>query len=106
MNRMNLKPFRSEFICDPILLPRDPDRQNLLRPVAEGAFLVGSLCSESDLIYRRKLKLAFMPEVGDAVLFPNTAGYMAHHMEIGTHGGDLPRNLLLDEDSLSVIDVF
>jgi diaminopimelate decarboxylase len=106
MNRMNLKPFRSEFICDPILLPRDPARPQLLKSVAEGAFLVGNLCSESDLIYRRKLKLAFMPEVGDAVLFPNTAGYMAHHMEIGTHGGDLPRNLLLDDDSLSVIDVF
>ncbi len=106
MNRMNLKPFRSEFICDPILVPRDPDRQHLLKTVDEGAFLVGSLCSESDLIYRRKLKLAFMPEVGDAVLFPNTAGYLAHHMEIGTHGGDLPRNLLLNEDNLSVIDVF
>jgi len=98
MNRMNLRPFRAEFCSDPIFLNREE------RPLlTEGAFLVGNLCSESDLIFRRKLSLGHMPEPGDLVLFANSAGYLAHHMEIGTHGDSLPKNLLLDSATLEII---
>ncbi len=98
MNRMNLRPFRAEFSTDPLILS-DGERQ----PLNEGAYLVGCLCSESDLIYRRKLKLDRLPEPGDLVCFFNTAGYLAHHLEVGTHGDPLPSNVLLDSQSLEVL---
>lgn len=98
MNRMNLRPFRAEFCSDPIFLNIED------RPAMdEGAYLVGNLCSESDLIFRRKLALKHMPEPDDVVLFANTAGYLAHHMEIGTHGNPLPNNILVDSSSLDLI---
>lgn len=98
MNRMNLRPFRAEFCSDPIFLDAE-DRPAM----KEGAFLVGNLCSESDLIFRRKLTLGHMPQPDDAVLFVNSAGYLAHHMEIGTHGNPLPKNILIDSSTLDLI---
>lgn len=100
MNRTHLRPFRAEFCSDPILLADEP-RQ----PLPEGAFLVGCLCSEGDIIFRRKLRLPYLPVPGDAVCFANTAGYLAHHMEVGTHGGPLPKNVLIDPDTWAVRDV-
>lgn len=99
MNRTNLRPFRAEFCSDPLIMP-SAKRDNL----NEGAYLVGNLCSESDLIYRRKLRLPVLPQPGDIVCFFNTAGYLAHHMEIGTHGDPLPINVLLNGDSLQLRD--
>ncbi len=98
MNRMNLRPFRAEFCSDPIFLDAE-DRPTM----SEGAFLVGNLCSESDLIFRRKIALRHMPQPDDAVLFANSAGYLAHHMEIGTHGNPLPKNILIDSSTLDLI---
>ena len=99
MNRMNLRPFRAEFCVDPIVLTKGK-RESLTEP----ATIVGSLCSESDLIYKRMLKLESMPLAGDVFCFPNSAGYLAHHMEIGTHGDPLPSNILLDPTSFEVLD--
>ena len=100
MNRTNLRPFRAEFCCDPLFIHKG-DRE----VSSEGAFLVGNLCSESDLIYRRRINLKKMPLPGDIICFPNTAGYLAHHMEIGTHGGPLPKNLLIDPSTWDVTGV-
>lgn len=100
MNRTNLRPFRAEFCSDPILLAG-----GRREPMTEGAFIVGSLCSESDLIFRRKLKLNMLPEPGDVFCFANTAGYLMHHMEIGTHGNPLPTNLLIDPDTMDICDI-
>jgi diaminopimelate decarboxylase len=101
MNRTNVCPFRAEFCCDPILLATEA-RQ----PIGEGAFLVGSQCSEGDILFRRKLGLTFFPEPGDVLCFPNTAGYLTHFFEMGTHGNPLPRNLLLEPESWKICDVF
>lgn len=98
MNRMNLRPFRAEFCSDPVFL----DAQD--RPaLSEGAYIVGNLCSESDLIFRRKLALGHMPQPNDTIMFANSAGYLAHHMEIGTHGNPLPQNILVDSKTLDII---
>ncbi len=99
MNRMNLRPFRAEFCSDPFLLSNGQRA-----PLTEGAFLVGNLCSESDLIYRRKLRLPVLPQPGDIFCFANSAGYLAHHMEIGTHGDPLPKNLLVSPETWHVDD--
>lgn len=100
MNRTHLRPFRAEFCSDPIVMTFG--RREAL---TEGAFVVGNLCSESDLIYRRMLELTAMPEPDDIFFFVNTAGYLAHHLEVGTHGNPLPTNVLLDDSTLEVRDV-
>jgi hypothetical protein len=46
-----------------------------------------------------------MPLPQDSVAFLNTAGYLAHHMEIGTHGNPLPKNLLLEAETFQVLSV-
>lgn len=97
MNRMNLRPFRAEFCCDPLVMNYGDQW-----PAAEGAYLVGCLCSESDTIFRRKFQLDVLPDPGDMFLFPNSAGYLAHHMEIGTHGDPLPTNILIDPKSWEI----
>jgi diaminopimelate decarboxylase len=101
MNRTNLRPFRAEFCSDPFIIA-DGERDS----TSEGAYIVGNLCSESDLIYRRKLRLPFIPNPDDIFCFVNTAGYLAHHMEIGTHGDALPVNVLLDPTDFSVLESF
>ena len=97
MNRMNLRPFRAEFCSDPIFLAKGARER-----ATEGAYLVGCLCSESDTIFRRKLQIENMPEPDDLAVFANSAGYLAHHMEIGTHGDPLPLNLVLDPKSWEI----
>jgi diaminopimelate decarboxylase len=100
MNRTNLRPFRAEFCSDPIHL----SSKRSTNGTECGAFIVGNLCSESDLIFRRRIHFPAMPVPGDLLLFANTAGYLAHHLEVGTHGGPLPTNLLLDEGTFEVLD--
>jgi diaminopimelate decarboxylase len=100
MNRTNLRPFRAEFCTDPILLADGPREQ-----MSEGAFIVGSLCSEGDIIFRRKIRLGILPQPGDILCFANTSGYLMHHLEVGTHGNTLPNNLLIDPDTLDIRDV-
>jgi diaminopimelate decarboxylase len=101
MNRTNLRPFRAEFCSDPFLLTSARGAE-----AVEGAYLVGNLCSESDLIFRRKLRFAQLPRSGDSLCFVNTAGYLAHHMEIGTHGDPLPANALIDAETFVVSETF
>jgi diaminopimelate decarboxylase len=100
MNRTNLRPFRAEFCSDPLFVS-EAERES----TNEGAFLVGNLCSESDLLFRRRIALNRMPLPQDSVAFLNTAGYLAHHMEIGTHGNPLPKNLLLEAETFQVLSV-
>jgi diaminopimelate decarboxylase len=102
MNRTNLRPFRAEFCSDPILLSEES--HEMRKKSTEGAFLVGNLCTESDLLFKRKLQLSYLPQPGDIFCFANTAGYLAHHAETGTHGGPLPTNLLVDEVRWEVLD--
>jgi diaminopimelate decarboxylase len=99
INKTNVQPFSTEFCCDPIILSDKPRQSS-----TEGAFIVGNMCSEGDLIYLRKLQLQHLPQPGDIICFPNTAGYFAHHLETGSHGSSLPKNLLLDTDDWAVID--
>lgn len=124
MNRFNLRPFRAEFCVDPFLVPCGDSTKPLsatesrsvtsslknasgslctLPNAADGAFLVGCLCSESDTIFRRRIKLEQTPHAGDIMFFVNTAGYLAHHLEVSTHGNPLPRNVLIDPQTFQVI---
>ena len=97
MNRMNLRPFRAEFCSDPVILCFGAREK-----AQEGAYLVGCLCSESDTIFRRKFFFDEVPEPGDIFAFINSAGYLSHHMEIGTHGDPVPTNILVEPGSWMV----
>ncbi len=97
MNRTHLRPFRAEFCSDPILISSKEKIE-----AGEGAYLVGCLCSESDIIFRRKLQLKFLPQPGDIFCFANTAGYLMHHLEIGTHGDLVPSNFLLNTETWNI----
>lgn len=56
---------------DPIVVPQDPTR----RSEAGGGYLIGNLCLEADFISRRRVFFRNMPQPGDLLAFPNTAGY-------------------------------
>jgi diaminopimelate decarboxylase len=99
MNRTNLHPFRAEFCSDPILISMDKREK-----ATEGAFIVGNLCMESDVILRRKLAIDNLPQPGDIFCFANTAGYFAHLLETATHGNPLPNNILVDPISCEVLE--
>ncbi|MFD0352603.1 Y4yA family PLP-dependent enzyme [Streptomyces sp. NPDC127110] len=61
------------ILVDPVLLRRDGAAPRAGRPV--GVHLAGNLCLESDLITRRTVFLPDLPQPGDLLAFPNTAGY-------------------------------
>ena len=58
-------------LMDPVLVPGPGPAEP--RPV--GAYLMGNLCLEADLITRRKVFLPSCPRPGDLLAFVNTAGY-------------------------------
>jgi diaminopimelate decarboxylase len=74
------------ILLDPLIVPRSdrPHPDGSERPV--GVHLFGNLCLESDLITRRLVFLPRLPDVGDLLCFPNTAGYcmdfQAHRAEL------------------------
>jgi len=59
-------------LMDPVVLPA-PGSAAASGPV--GAYLLGNLCLEADLITRRKVFLPSRPRPGDLLAFVNTAGY-------------------------------
>ncbi|WP_369184993.1 Y4yA family PLP-dependent enzyme [Streptomyces sp. Y1] len=62
-------------LMDPVLLPR-PGAPSTPPGEPVGAYLLGNLCLESDLITRRKVFLPRLPAPGDLLAFANTAGYL------------------------------
>lgn len=97
MNKTNLHPFRTEFCLDPIFI--NTENRDI---ISEGAFLVGHMLSEGDLILKRKLSINHLPLPGDIVLFPNTAGYFTHLIETQMHKKELPKNILLDSKTQEI----
>lgn len=71
--RMDLVFGEQEIFIDPIVISENP---SMLQETGEfGVYFVGSLCLESDFIYKRKVFMDRKPQEGDIVIFPNTAGY-------------------------------
>lgn len=92
MNGSHCRTRKSELLVDPILVhagngDRDPGCLGVL---------VGSHCTESDAIQSRILRFDRGIDVGDVVVFPNTAGYYMHFVETPSHRFPLPRNVVVD----------
>ncbi|HEX3875296.1 MAG TPA: hypothetical protein VHW26_14175 [Solirubrobacteraceae bacterium] len=94
MNRTQCRSTSDDFLVDPLLL-RPPGTARPGRPTGpiEG-FLVGAYCIERELLTWRRLCFPHGVDVGDIVVFPNTAGYLMHILESASHQIPLARNLI------------
>lgn len=95
MNSSHCRSRKSELLTDPLLVPAEP--RPSVRPTE--VFLTGSYCSEDDLITHRRVRFGNGVQVGDAIVFVNTAGYLMHFTESRSHQFPLPHNLVLEEAS-------
>ncbi|WLD24263.1 alanine racemase [Flavobacterium dauae] len=100
MNRTQLRSSSADFLLDPVHIPKVKNNEN--NPV-EG-FLVGAYCLEQELILKRKIAFVQFPQVGDLIIFPNTAGYMMHFFESEAHLFELATNVILKNNHHFVID--
>ncbi|MFZ4861330.1 alanine racemase [Sphingobacterium sp. Mn56C] len=97
MNRTQLRSSSADFLLDPIHIPQIKESAGLAS--FEG-YLVGAYCLEQELILKRKLLFSQFPQVGDLVIFPNTAGYMMHFFESEAHLFELAKNLMYENNLL------
>lgn len=81
----------SEFLPDPILIPRTADPE--ARPVA--SCVGGASCMEYDVLTWRKVLLPQQPRPGDLLLYPNTAGYQMDKNESEFHQLPLPPKIVV-----------
>ena len=101
MNRTQCRSTSEDFMVDPLLL--HPAGGGGSEPGARASgpidgYLVGAYCIERELLSWRRMRFARGVDVGDIVVFPNTAGYLMHILESASHQIPLARNLLLAAD--------
>lgn len=94
INRSQINSSSADFLLDPVFIPVKNNSREM-RPVS--AFFTGGYCLEQDIILKRKIVLTCLPEPGDLVCFPNTAGYMMHFYETRSHLFEFSTNLVMDE---------
>ncbi|MEV6277950.1 hypothetical protein [Nocardia sp. NPDC051832] len=82
--------FDSEFLPDPVLWPR---RSGEPTPAAVGA----ATCLESDMLSWRRIPLPRRAEVGDLLVYPNTAGYQMDSNESAFHDLPIPPKVVLHD---------
>ncbi len=93
MNRSQCATAKPDHAVDPILVPNhDPSTS---RPPPIEGFLMGTYCTESDLLSRRRLRFPRGVAQGDLVAFPNTAGDLMHFVESRSHQFPLARNVVV-----------
>lgn len=101
MNRTQLRSSSADFLLDPIHIPQVKESANV--DSFEG-YLVGAYCLEQELILKRKLLFSQFPQVGDLLVFPNTAGYMMHFFESEAHLFELAKNFVYEDSLLHLRD--
>lgn len=99
MNRSQLNSSSADFLLDPVFIQA---KKNNRKMKSTPVFFTGGYCLEQDIILKRKIVLPCLPEVGDMVCFPNTAGYMMHFYETRSHLFDFTTNLVIDESSATL----
>jgi diaminopimelate decarboxylase len=93
MNRTQCRTGFVEFMVDPILVRTGRERR---AAAAIEGYVAGTYCTESEWLSLRKLQFAGGVDVGDLLVFPNTAGYMMHFLESRSHQFELARNVFVD----------
>ncbi len=104
MNRTQCRSTADDFLVDPLLL-RPGGGEAPARPTGpiEG-YLVGAYCIERELLTWRRLRFPGGVQVGDLVVFPNTAGYLMHILESASHQIPLARNVVVAAGGEPVLD--
>jgi diaminopimelate decarboxylase len=85
--------FDSEFLPDPVLVPRDG------RPASGPPFAAcvgGASCLECDLLTWRKVRFPLRPRAGDLLVYLNTAGYQMDSNESCFHDLPLPPKIVVE----------
>ncbi|WP_211251674.1 alanine racemase [Andreprevotia chitinilytica] len=82
--------FDSEFLPDPLLLPRHTTPAAPFR-----ACIGGASCLDSDMLSWRKIAFPQRPAPGDLLVYPNTAGYQMDSNESPFHELPLPTKLVI-----------
>ena len=96
MNGSRLNSSSADFLVDPVFIPAKKERREMSpTPV----YFTGGYCLEQDIILKRKILLPCLPEAGDTVCFPNTAGYMMHFYETRSHLFEFAARVVMDESS-------
>ncbi len=91
MNMSQLKSGSRDFLLDPYVLFSEQQESDPVTVLFTGAY-----CLERDFILKRKIVLPQLPQMGDIVVFVNTAGYMMHFFETEAHLFELSVNLVYD----------
>jgi diaminopimelate decarboxylase len=99
MNRTQCRSTSDDFLVDPLLV-RSAGAEAL---PAEG-YLVGAYCIERELLTWRRLSFPRGVEVGDIIVFPNTAGYLMHILESASHQMPLARTLIAESLEAPLLD--
>ncbi|MFG2874665.1 hypothetical protein ACGFYU_06590 [Streptomyces sp. NPDC048337] len=84
--------FNSEYLPDPVLVPRDRDAEEGTFPASVGA----ATCLESDMPTWRKIPFRRRPRTGDLLVYPNTAGYQMDSNESPFHDLAIPPKIVVD----------
>jgi len=99
-NMYNLSTQMRKWITDPIHISKN---NNLSKKPCD-AFIFGNLCKEDDVLLDRKVNFDRKPEIGDLLVFINTAGYAGNFED--TDAILQPKNknfVYLIENSKSII---
>ncbi|MGH3786452.1 MAG: Y4yA family PLP-dependent enzyme [Pseudonocardiaceae bacterium] len=84
--------FVSEYLPDPILWPDTGTSE------PTSACVGGSSCLEVDMLTWRKIRFDRVPQVGDLLIYPNTAGYQMDSNESEFHQLPLPPKIVISAD--------
>lgn len=95
MNMSQMQSSSADFLLDPMVIYNNPNPE--AEPIE--AYFTGAYCLERDILLKRKIALPQKPEIGDFVIFVNTAGYMMHFFETQAHLFNLSENLAISKNS-------
>jgi diaminopimelate decarboxylase len=104
MNRTQCRSGSEDFLVDPLLIRPGAAGESAPPASPIEGYLVGAYCIERELLTWRRLIFPGGVEVGDIVVFPNTAGYMMHFLESSAHQAPLARNLILTPGETPFLD--
>ncbi|MEU7763903.1 alanine racemase [Nocardia sp. NPDC049190] len=82
--------FESEYLPDPLLWPAGP---GVPTPTSVGA----ATCLDSDMLSWRRVPLPRAAEIGDLLIYPNTAGYQMDSNESAFHELPIPPKVVLHD---------
>jgi diaminopimelate decarboxylase len=95
MNMSQMMSSSADFLLDPYIIYQNYSERSENVQV----YFTGAYCLERDVLLKRKVALPKLPDLGDLIVFINTAGYMMHFFETEAHLFELSKNVAFIENS-------